>query len=339
MIISRTPHRVSFFGGGSDYPTWYRDHGGAVLVSAIDKHVYVTMRELPPFFEHKTRVVWSKVELVGSNLDIENPAVRGTLEYFNKPECGLEVHYQSDLPARSGMGSSSAFIVGLLNAHWGLTSHVKQLAADQMSLAKTAVRIEQEYVGDTVGVQDQYASALGGINLLLINRDGVPIVRMCDPECGAELEKKLLLVFTGFSRHASEIAKAQVAEMGDHKAAMYEIMEQAIEGRRILTGRAPLSDFPQLLKRAWEIKKKFSSLITNQSLNYIVDGLLANGAGAAKIIGAGGGGFVLLWVIPSNRSGVIEWATSQRLIPVPFQFNYTGSEIILRELPQAAAAS
>lgn len=348
MILSRTPLRVSLLGGGSDYPQWYSRHGGACLVSAIDKYCYVTLRYQPQFFNHISRVCWTKVELVSNNLDIQNPAVRGVLRYFNKSDIGFEIHHQGDLPARSGMGSSSSFIVGLLNAHWALTydpvlkvhgpdgkllmSYVDgDDRAEPMSLAKTAVRIERDYIGDTVGCQDQYAAALGGVNLLRIERDGTVHQFPCWAGVCNELQENLILIYLGTSRHASEIAKVQVAEMADHESEMIRLMEQAEAGYDVLTRRAPLSDIPDLLNEAWTIKRRLSPVISNPEIDGVADGLRANGAQAVKLIGAGGAGFMLAYVKPDDRSGLCQWASEKNLLPISFEFCYTGSEIIFRE--------
>lgn len=349
MIISRTPYRVSFFGGGTDYPAWHRKHGGAVLVSTIDKYCYVSFRALPPFFDHISRAVWSKVELVNDNYQIENPAIRGMFGYLAKQFEGYEIHHQGDLPARSGMGSSSSFIVGLLNAHWAATCEpdgvhdqsvlgALQRGHDHaMSLAKTAIRIEREFVGDTVGFQDQYAAALGGVRYLIAGKGDRDCVAALGCYRGRvdQIEDKLMLVYLGMTRHASEIAKAQIAEIDYHKTAMFRMMEQAEHGYHILTGQRPVSDFPLLLKEAWEIKRKLSPLITNKEIDHIHDGLVANGARAAKLIGAGNGGFFLVYVEPKDREDLIAWTKFQsanpRLLAVPFKFSHRGSEIIFRE--------
>ena len=330
MIIARTPYRVSLFGGGTDYPAWYEKHGGACLVSAIDKFCYVTLRYQPPFFKHLSRICWSKVELVSNNLDIENPAVRGTLEFLNKSDVGLEVHHQGDLPASSGMGSSSSFVVGLLNAHACLTGLQNDGNCHEfaMSLAKTAVRIEREFVGDEVGVQDQHAAALGGVNLLEISGSGKIRVSECNPWFCDELEERLILFFLGTTRHASEIAKAQVAEVGKHEQAMYQIMQQAQLGYQMLIGITPLSYFPDLLNSAWEIKRSLSPIISNSFVDQVRIGLMSNGAKAVKLIGAGAGGFMLAYVEPDMRQRLCQWAQANKLLPVSFQFCYNGSEII-----------
>lgn len=332
MIISRTPYRVSFFGGGTDYPRHYEKHGGACLVSAIDKFCYVTMRELPPFFEHKTRAVWSKVELVSKNIDIENPAIRSTLEYLDHLDIGYEIHHQGDLPARSGMGSSSAFVVGILNCLWAMSN---QDAPPRDSLAKTAIRIESEYVGDVIGIQDQYAASNGGVTLLVINKRGEVHTSNIFGKSLDCLERKLLLIFTGLTRHASVIAASQVAEIDNHGILMAEMAEQAGHGADIAAGLAPLSDFPRLLNRAWELKRQLSPVISTPWIDQTVQGLKENGAQAVKLIGAGGGGFILCYVDECDREWLKTWAINKKLLPVSFKFAYNGSEIIFREAKPA----
>lgn len=333
MILSRTPYRVSFFGGGTDYPTWYEKHGGAVLVSAIDKFCWVTMRYQPQFFEHLSRVCWTKVEVVSNNLDIENPAIRGMLDYFNKLDVGFEIHHQGDLPAKSGMGSSSSFIVGLLNAHWALTTQADTTGfisrdAETMSLAKTAIRIEREYVGDTVGVQDQYAAALGGVHALHIEKDGTVYAKAYRGRRLLDLEERLLLIFLGTTRHSSEIASRQVAEIGQHDMLMHRMHKQVYDGIEILSGNAPLSDFPYLLNEAWALKRQLSPVISNSFIEAARDGIRSAGADGAKLIGAGAGGFILAYVEPDKRAGLIEWSMRRNLLPVQFRFCYNGSQIV-----------
>ena len=204
MIISRTPFRISFFGGGTDYPVWFREHGGSVLATTIDKYCYLSCRHLPPFFEHKTRIAYSKIEHAKSNADIEHPAVKGVLQYLNITE-GLEIHHDGDLPARTGLGSSSSFTVGLLNALYAMQHRM----ATKSELAHAAIHVEQNILQESVGCQDQVLAAHGGFCRLTFSQTGdigyTPLI--IKPERLQAFHDHLLLYFTGFSRTASEIAK------------------------------------------------------------------------------------------------------------------------------------
>ena len=326
MLLVRTPFRMSFFGGSSDYEKWYSKHGGLCLASTINKYSYVSLRRLPPYFTYRSRVVWSKVEMVDSNLDIENPAIRGALDYLNLPDQGLEVHYDSDIPARAGMGSSSAFVVGLLNAWWALTAEGKCPAR---TLAKTAIRIEREFCKDTVGCQDQVSCAYGGVNLIRVWRDGDFSVQPVAPERLAHLEEHLLLLFTGFTRHASEVAGRQVAEMENHETEMAELMKMAYEGFDILSDpRRSLRELFSLLNEAWYVKRELSSAITDQRIDDIHGKIIRAGATAAKLCGAGGGGFFLVAVEPERREDFLREFDGWVWFPV--RFAHEGSRIIFQ---------
>lgn len=326
MIIVRTPYRLSFFGGSSDYEKWYSRHGGLCLASAIDKYSYVSLRRLPPYFPYRSRVVWSKVEMVESNLDIENPAIRGVLDYLKLSDQGLEVHYDSDIPARAGMGSSSAFVVGLLNAWWALTAEGKCPAR---TLAKTAIRVEREFCGDTVGIQDQVSCAYGNVNLIRIERDGDFSIQPVPPMRLAQLEEYLLLLFTGFTRHASEVAERQVAEMERHEAQMTKLMEMARDGFEILADPyRTLREFFSLLNEAWYVKRELSSAITDERIDDIHGKIIRAGATAAKLCGAGGGGFFLVAVEPERREDFLREFDGWVWFPV--RFAHEGSRIIFQ---------
>jgi len=207
MIITCTPLRISFFGGGTDYPVWYREHGGSVLATTIDKCCYITCRRLPPFFEHHSRVSYSKVENVAKNADFQHPSVRGCLQFMNM-EDGVEIHHVADLPARTGLGTSSAFTVGLLLGLYALKNQMR----DKRSLNEDAIFVEQELIGEAVGSQDQTSAAYGGFNRIDFNTDGsIEVNRvLADPARLKDLQSHLALFFTGFSRTASEIATEQV---------------------------------------------------------------------------------------------------------------------------------
>lgn len=326
MILVRSPFRLSFLGGSTDYPSWYEKHGGLCLVSSIQKYSYITLRRLPPYFEHRTRVAWSKVETVQSNFDIEHPGIRGVMEYLNIPDERLEIHYDSDIPARAGMGSSSALIVGLLNAHWALTGEGR---CPPHTLAKAAIRVEREYVGDCVGAQDQISCAYGNVNLIRIEKDGEFYVQPVPPLRLKELEEHLLLLFTGFTRHASEVAKQQVAEMDQHEGVMEEMMTMARRAYVILADpSAPLREFFYLLNTAWLRKRGLSPAITDERIDAIYSRIMKTGATAAKLVGAGGGGFFLVAVEPERRERFL--SEFEGWVWFPVRFAGEGSRVIFQ---------
>src|SRR5260221_5598705 len=243
MIISRTPLRISFFGGGTGYPAWFQEHGGAVLSTTIDKYLYLHCRYLPPFFDFHSRIVWSQIEAVQKHSEIAHPAIRGVLEWMKINE-GVEIHHHGDLPARTGLGSSSSFSVGLLHALHALRGEL----VSKRKLAEEAIFVEQQVLCETVGVQDQIQSAFGGLNRIDIRTDGSfevsPLVVRADRLAG--LQKHLLLLYTGLSRHASEIAAEQVSTMGSKTAELRAMRQMVDEGERILVGTGDLSDFGRL---------------------------------------------------------------------------------------------
>lgn len=323
MIISRTPFRISFFGGGTDYPVWYREHGGAVLATTIDKYCYISCRYLPPFFEHKSRVVYSKVETVKSHAQIEHPAVRAVLEY-KKIQEGVEIHTDGDLPARTGLGSSSAFTVGLLNAIYAL----QQKMASKMQLARDAIYIEQEALREACGCQDQVSTAFGGLSRIdfLPNQD----IRVNPIVLGQdrldEFQNHLLLYFTGFSRSASEIARAQIALTGSKQKELARIREMVDEGTNILCHSNDLSEFGQLLHESWQLKRSLSPKITSPLIDTIYETACRSGVIGGKLLGAGGGGFVLFFAKPEVHSKIDE--SLKGLLRVPVRFENQGSQII-----------
>ena len=325
MIISRTPFRLSFFGGGTDYPGWYREHGGAVLATSIDKYCYITCRYLPPFFEHKTRLAYSQVELVARNADLKHPAARAILEHL-KIEDGIEIHHDGDLPARTGLGSSSAFAVGLLNALYAL----KNRMSTKMQLGKEAIHIEQEVLRENVGCQDQMIVAIGGLQRLdfLPNDDirSTPVI--VDRRRVEELQSHCLLYFTGFTRFASEIVKEQLERMPDKKAELKRMQEMVDESMALLTGRdGDMGRFGRLLDESWGLKRTLSSKVSTPKIDEIYESAKSAGALGGKLLGAGGGGFMLLFVKPQDQPKVRE--RLKGLLRIPFRFESEGSQIIL----------
>jgi D-glycero-alpha-D-manno-heptose-7-phosphate kinase len=325
MIISRTPFRVSFFGGGTDYPEWYRDHGGAVLATTIDKYCYISVRELPPFFDHRFRVVYSIVENVREIPEIQHPAVRGVLGWL-KVAKGLEIHHDGDLPARSGLGSSSAFTVGLLNAVHALDG--RHVAKE--TLASEAIHIEQCVLREHVGLQDQVSAAFGGFNQIVLAQNGTysvnPIVL---PRQRLDaLQSHLLLVFTGISRTADEIAETVVGNLKNKSTDMRTMQQMVDHAIEILSSPGTdLIEFGRLLREAWTLKRSLSDRVTNVTVDHLLQSAIDAGAIGGKLLGAGGGGFMLLFVRPEEHAHVR--AALGKLITVPFKFEMSGSRIAL----------
>jgi len=324
VVISRTPFRVSFFGGGTDYPAWYRNHPGATLNVTIDKYCYLTCGYLPPFFDCKHRIVYSKREMVKTVGQIQHPAVRETLRFL-KIKKGISIQHVGDLPARSGLGSSSAFTVGLLNALYAVLGRM----ASKKQLAMEAIEIEQEWMEENVGSQDQVITAFGGLNKTTYrgehNIEVTPVT--LDPKRVALFHSHLMLYFTGFSRLATEIAGEQIRNI-PHKTVelktMYKMVDEALG---ILTAqRLRLDVFGRLLHEAWKIKRTLSSKITTPTIDAVYARARRAGALGGKILGAGGGGFLLLFVAPERQPRVRQVMRS--LLCVPFKFDDLGSQII-----------
>ena len=327
MIVTRTPFRISFFGGGTDYPTWYLEHGGAVLATTIDKYCYISCRYLPPFFEHKHRIVYSLIEDVKSIAEIKHPAVRAVLGWAGC-ERGLEIHHDGDLPARSGIGSSSSFTVGLVNALSALEG--RHITKDD--LARKAIYIEQKIIEENVGSQDQISAAFGGFNRIEFRQDGAfqvsPIIlpkKRLD-----KLQDSLMLFFTGISRIASEISKSQIDNIKNRVAALKSMGEMVDEAIRILQSpENSLDEFGTLLDQSWKYKRSLSSMVSTPEIDKLYNEAMKAGATGGKIIGAGGGGFLLLFVRPELQDKVKSHL--HRLVHVPFRFENSGSRVVLYE--------
>lgn len=323
MIISRTPFRVSFFGGGTDYPVWYLKHGGQVISTTIDKYCYLTLRHLPPFFEHNYRVVYSKMESVKCASEIKHPIVRETLKYLNF-EKSLEIHHDGDLPARSGMGSSSSFTVGLLNA----LNALKGVMSDKMELATKAIHIEQNLVGDTVGSQDQTAAAFGGFNKIVFNKNGIIEVKPITIQTDRikVLNDNLMLFYTGIMRTASNIAKEYVVDLTDKERYIFKMHEMVDEAQKILSSDRDIDEIGELMNINWQAKKKISAQISNSYIDKYYGKAIKAGALGGKITGAGGGGFLLFYVPKQFQVHVREALCD--LLHIPFRFEFNGSQII-----------
>jgi D-glycero-alpha-D-manno-heptose-7-phosphate kinase len=322
MIISRTPYRVSFFGGGTDYHTWYEEHGGAVLSTTINHYIYLSVRHLPPFFNFKNRIVWRMIEETGTLEDIQHPAVRAVLEYMGSRH-GIEMHYHGDLPAQAGLGSSSAFTVGLLNAMFAL----RGVMSSKLNLACEAVHIERDLLKENVGVQDQIAAAYGGFNRINILPNGEfsvhPVV--LPRERIIDLQQNLLMFYTGVSRSASSIAAEQMKTAPSRKAEL-ETMRLLVDDAVEVLNRGSLEDFGRLLHETWQLKKSLSSAIAPDFINDIYDRAMKAGALGGKLLGAGGGGFILFYVPFHKHASVLE--ALNELLLVPFEFENDGSRII-----------
>lgn len=325
MIITRTPFRISFFGGGTDYPGWYREHGGAVLATTIDKYCYITCRRLPPFFKHKHRIVYSRIENVQEIDEIEHPAVRAVFDWAQVTD-GLEIHHDGDLPARSGLGSSSSFTVGLLQALQALNGRM----VDKETLAREAIHVEQEIIRENVGSQDQISAAFGGFNRIEFNRnDSFDIAPVILPDHRQEdLNKHLMLCFTGVSRIASDIAKSKIDNLKKREHELHfmrSMVDQAIE---ILQGRNhSLDDFGALLHESWQYKRKLSDQVSTPHIDEIYEEARSAGAIGGKLLGAGGGGFMLFFARPEEHERIRE--RLNHLVHVPFRFDDTGSRVVL----------
>ncbi|TAN45986.1 MAG: kinase [Nitrospirae bacterium] len=324
MIITRTPFRVSFFGGGTDFPAWYREHGGAVLSTTIDKYSYIHCRKLPPFFDHKHKVVFfSKHEDFNDIDEIVHPAVRETYRFMNVNE-GLLVQHDGDLPSHSGLGSSSAFTVGLLNALYALQGKM----VNKKRLALEAIHVEQEMIKEAVGSQDQIAVSFGGFNKIVFSANNIevnPVTISSDNL--AHLHSHLMLFFTGFPRFAVEIEKEKIRNLGNKKhelRSMQRMVESAVD---ILNdGVNGYDDFGRLLHESWLLKKNLSDKVSTSQIDDIYAKAMTAGALGGKILGAGGGGFILFYIVPEKQEQ-LKSALSP-LLHVPFRFDTLGSQVI-----------
>jgi D-glycero-alpha-D-manno-heptose-7-phosphate kinase len=322
MIITRTPFRISFFGGGTDYPAWYKEHGGAVLSASIDKYCYLVIRHFPPFFDYRYRVRYAINENRMVHDEIEHPAVRECLKFLDLKE-GVEIMHTADLPAMSGLGSSSSFTVGLLHALYLL----KGETVTKQKLVEDAIHVEQERIKENVGSQDQVAAAFGNFNKIEFSDKGVTVTPVkASKERLHELEENLLLFFTGFSRNASEVAAAQVKNISQKTAELSRMKEMVDEGQKILESGHPLQEFGELLNEGWSLKRGLSPIVTNKHIDEIYEKGRAAGAIGGKLLGAGSGGFMLFFVPKEKRSAVR--TALKDLLCVPFHFENKGSEVV-----------
>ena len=326
MVLTRTPYRVSFFGGGSDYPAWYLKEGGAVLSTSINQYCFLSCRVLPPFFNVKYRVVWSHIEAVNSIAEILHPAVREGLRFLKFEDLGgLEILHQGDLPARSGMGSSSAFAVGLIKALLTL----RDIEIGRHELALRAIELEQSWLKENVGSQDQVATAHGGLNVIRFHCDGTIKVEplVLDPVFKSRLASHLMLIFTGTSRLSSQVAQTVIESLSQKQSVVRRMHAMVDEAAAVLIA-GDLTGFGEMLHEAWMLKRGLSASVSNSNVDELYDTARAAGAIGGKLLGAGGAGFVLLFVPPERRQDVLK--TFKHSLCVPFQFEEAGCQVIYR---------
>lgn len=321
MIISKTPFRMSFFGGGTDYSEYFEKYGGSVLSATFDKYCFVTVRDYPPFFEHKNQFTYSKIERFDSPDELSHPLVREALKYLH--ENHIQISYDADLPARTGIGSSSSFAVGLLNSIYTLRGKY----CDKKRLATDAIYLERTLCKEHGGIQDQIATAYGGINRIDFSADGFSVKPIQISETRiSELNSKLLLFFSGQSRFSAEIAKEQTSNLSQNTKTLGIMKELVIEAEKILSSGKSLDEFGELLDYSWKLKTTLASNITNDEINSLYETAVKNGAIGGKLLGAGGGGFILLYVPEKNQSKV--HTALEKYMYVPFSFESEGSKII-----------
>jgi len=324
VIISRTPFRISFFGGGTDYPAWYREHGGAVLSASINKYCYITCRFLPPFHAFKYLIRYYKREEAQTIEEIQHPAVRACLK-FMELDGGVDIVHHADVPARSGLGSSSTFTVGLLHALYAL----KHEMPSKRQLAVNAIHVEQDLIHESVGSQDQTSAAFGGFNRVDFGGMHEILVKplILPPEKLERLQQHVMLFFTGQARTASEIAKVQIENIPNKKTDLRQMMQLTDQAEAaLLDKRDRIEDFGRLLHEQWQIKRGMSSQITNSDIDAIYQAGMKAGALGGKLLGAGGGGFMMFIASPERQPAIK--AALQSLLHVPVQFDFLGSQIV-----------
>ena len=324
MIITRTPFRMSFFGGGTDMKDFFKEqHGGAVISTTFDKYCYVIVRHLPRFFDYSTELSYSKIERVTSIDDIEHPAIRNAMKMLDMHE--LRLTYEADLPARSGLGTSSSFAVGMLNAFYAL----KGKYADKKKLADDAIYLERVLCNEAGGWQDQIAASFGGFNRINFNKDGTydvyPLI--IHPDRKKQLDDNLLMFFTGFTRFSSDMQKVNAKGYHDKTKQLLEMLDLVDQAQKILTDKnSDLDDFGRLLDRTWKLKRQTGGAITTDSIDALYQKGIDAGALGGKLLGAGGGGFLVFYVQPEKKQAVKE--AMKDLLYVPFHFEDGGTRVI-----------
>ena len=314
---------MSFFGGGTDMESFFREYGGAVLSTTFDKYCYVNVRHLPRFFDYSTELSYSKTERVTNVDDIRHPAIRNAMKMLDMHE--IRLTYEADLPARSGLGTSSSFAVGMLNAFYAL----KGKYADKKRLADEAIHLERQLCNEAGGWQDQIAAAYGGMNRIEFNKDGTYEVRpvIIHPERKEALNDRLLMFFTGFTRFSSEIQSVNAVGYAEKVKQLLEMYSMVDDAQRILENKkSDLDDFGRLLDRTWRLKRQTGNAITTNSIDELYEKGIEAGALGGKLLGAGGGGFLVFYVAPENRDNVME--AMKNLLYVPFRFENGGTQVI-----------
>lgn len=321
MIITRTPFRMSFFGGGTDLASFYEEYGGSVLSTTFDKYCYVNVRHLPPFFDYRTHLTYSQKETVNAVDDIQHPLIREAMRFLDIRQ--IRLLYDADLPARTGLGTSSSFAVGMLNAFYAL----KGKQADKKRLADEAIYLEREMCKEAGGIQDQIAASYGGLNRIDMERYGYtvkPIVISNQRKC--ELNDRLMLFFTGFTRFSADVQKKTSQSMPEKIKQLLRMKEMVNEAEKILISRGSLDDFGRLLHESWQLKRGLSVGISTDAIDEIYQKAMRAGALGGKLLGAGGGGFLLFYVEPEKQAAVR--ATLKDLLHVPFQFENSGTMVV-----------
>lgn len=327
MIITRTPYRLSFFGGGTDYNPWFEEHGGVVLAVGLAHYCYLTVRHLPPFFaDHSSRIVYSKIESVKDHAEIQHPSARGCLQFLRIQE-GVEIHHDGDLPARSGIGSSSSFTVGLLHALHAL----QQRMVSPRQLAEEAIHVEQQILGESVGIQDQIMAAHGGFRLLELGTGPNWTVKslLLPTDYLRALEQHVLLGFSGISRTAEQHAKSKVDNIKQGKTTeeLQTITGLAREALQAFQSQANFEQVGKLLDQSWKMKRKLAVGVSADWMDDLYATALKHGAFGGKLMGAGGGGFFFL-LAPPYQHEQIRKALPQIKVWVPFKIDHAGSQVV-----------
>jgi D-glycero-alpha-D-manno-heptose-7-phosphate kinase len=326
MIISKTPYRLSLFGGGTDYPAWYEKHPSRVISAAMAHYCYISLKKLPPYFEHANRIIYSKIETVDDISEIEHPSVRECLKYYDISN-GISISHDGDLPARSGIGSSSAFTVGLVNAittYLGKSNHA-------YDLARAAIDIEQNRIGESVGVQDQIAAAYGGLNVIELSKDKIKVLSLdVSFEYENNLEKHIMLGFSGIDRFSDVHAKQQVENIKSGKSEKYldAISRVSNCAYDLMIDEQPMKELGDLLVEQWYYKRELTNDVTSEYIDTIYNKAIKAGAYGGKLMGAGGGGF-FMFLAPPDAHEKIKLAIPEINVWVPFKFDYSGSTIIM----------
>lgn len=322
MIITKTPFRMSFFGGGTDIESFFKTNKGAVLSTTFDKYCYVTVRHLPRFFDYKTHLTYSKMEYVNKYSDIEHPLIRNAMEMLDMHE--LRLTYDSDLPAKSGLGTSSSFAVGMLNAFYAL----KGKYADKKRLANESIYLERVLCREAGGWQDQIAAAYGGFNRINFSADGFEVLPVIiNPSRKKQLEQNLLLFFTGFVRFSSEIQKVNLYTSEKKTEMLGKMLSLVDDAEKILTDKnRDLDEFGKLLDQTWQLKRQTGKAVSTNSIDDLYERGIKAGALGGKLLGAGGGGFLIFYVQPEKQSAVKE--AMRDLLYIPFQFETGGTRVV-----------